>query len=95
MRPRAARETEDEPPPPLSLKGMYNIGELARVLNITRHKVKKYLETHGVPMTLSGRHYVVLLSDIRERCRQLLETIQDTDRMRHGARFTEEDPVSE
>jgi|HubBroStandDraft_1064217.scaffolds.fasta_scaffold74123_2 hypothetical protein len=95
MKARGERGAADESPAPLSLKGMYNIGQLAKVLNISRHKVKKYLETEGVPMSRCGRHYVVLLSDLSERCRQLLETIQETDRIRHGMRLYDEDPVSE
>jgi hypothetical protein len=63
------------PPPPLPVKAVYRIGDLAKALNIPWRRLKRMLENMDVKFMRVGRLWLVPLSEIEEKAPPIWDKI--------------------
>jgi len=76
------RKRRSKPQRGLSIKPLYTIGDLADATGIDRFSVRRLLEKNGVEWVRSGRSLLIPISELKEKLRNVWDSIVECEKLR-------------
>lgn len=73
------------PAPPLTVRAVYRISELADAAGMDRFAMRRLLLSRGVIFVTSGRAKLVMLSELKEKLRDLWDSLIEVETLRSAA----------
>jgi hypothetical protein len=67
----------------LKLRGIYNVGEVARAARVDRRKLRRLFVQANVPVFRIGKLWCVLLSEIETRAPSVWQAVLSMEQHRH------------
>jgi len=68
------------------LKALYSVPELAEMAEVSRDRMIRILRSHDVKLKLSGRRFMVPLSELEEKLSWLRDSMETRDLYKQASR---------